>query len=327
MPLQIGGRDGATLTFVGVIDDVRFYKRNLNDAEVRQLFHFGVQRLVRVPVETRSPEQEALLTATFLSNNRDILTEMDATKKRNSQNSSRWENVRRWYLNSQGQTMVVIPNPSRNGFDDRIDYDFAISSHEVTAEEFLRFDETHLVDKNVTPSNECPVSYINLYDVAAYCNWLSDQEGVPKSQWVYLKNDDGQYAAGMKVKEEYRELSGYRLPTTVEWEFAARSHAKSNYCFGYPIALLGNYASYAANSQCRTLPRGSLLPNEFGLFDMHGNVWEWCQPERGEDERYPLRGGSVSAHGHAVSFNDHTNSLVPGDQYPENGFRITRSLP
>jgi formylglycine-generating enzyme required for sulfatase activity len=68
----------------------------------------------------------------------------------------------------------------------------------------------------------------------------------------------------------------YGLPTEAQWEYAARAGSTAAYCFGSETGMLAGYAWYRANSDGSTQPVGRLTPNDWGLYDMHGNVHEWC---------------------------------------------------
>ncbi len=206
----------------------------------------------------------------------------------------------RWYVNGQGQTLVIVPGPvefwmgsppaevGREGGPAgtmelrhwrRVGRSFAIAAKEVTLEQFLRFRKDHPADGKAAPSGECPVNRVTWYDAAAYCNWLSEQEGIAQEEWCYEPNTDGKYAEGMKLAVNYLQRTGYRLPTEAEWEYACRAGTITRYSFGDSDELLAKYGWYDKNSQGKLWPVGSLRPNDLGLFDMHGNDWEWCQDE------------------------------------------------
>ena len=173
---------------------------------------------------------------------------------------------------------------------ERIGHSFAIATKEVTVEQFQRFlkENPRIQVKNYepySPEPTCPMNSVSWYDAAAYCNWLSKKEGIPEDQWCYGPNEKGDYAEGMKLMSNAENRKGYRLPTEAEWEYSCRAGAVTGYSFGEPWELLEKYGWYVKNSPNRTQPVGSLKPNDLGLFDLHGNVWEWCQDRYEDSEK------------------------------------------
>lgn len=158
---------------------------------------------------------------------------------------------------------------------------FYMGKYEITQREY------QLVMK-ANPSafkgDRLPVDNVSWFDALAYCNARSRQEGLTP---VYVID-------GAKVTWN-RSADGYRLPTEAEWEYACRagtatpfstqtsiSAEEANYYGHYPYEIEGNYFSQDALEtkpgiyRETTVPVGSFAPNKWGLYDMHGNVWEWC---------------------------------------------------
>jgi formylglycine-generating enzyme required for sulfatase activity len=174
-------------------------------------------------------------------------------------------------------------------------------------------------------SDDLPVENVSWNDAIAFCNTLSEREGLKP----YYRSGTGEPLGG----------DGYRLPTEAEWEYACRGGSTTRYCFGDDAASLGEYAWYRDNSDRKAHPVGQKRPNAFGLYDMHGNVWEWCldrydakfydQPaapdpwcSSGASDRVIRGGGWNSAPLSARSA--HRTGLTPDYRGSFLGFRLAR---
>jgi formylglycine-generating enzyme required for sulfatase activity len=265
-----------------------------------------------------------------------------------------------WYVNGQGQTMVVVPGPvefvvgsppaeAGRGGDEgqhrrRIGRTFAISAKPVTKEQFLRFRRTFSHDQmHRYPEPTCPIGGVIWSEAAGYCNWLSEQEQIPPGQWCYETDGKGQVT---KLREKYLSLEGYRLATEAEWEYACRAGAVTARHYGESDDLLPKYAWYLKNAADSSRPVGPKKPNDLGLFDVHGNVYSWCQesyrpyPAAGvsmviedkEDDlviKYTdgrvLRGGSYGLPASYVR-SAYRYRNVPTNRYANVGFRPARTF-
>jgi formylglycine-generating enzyme required for sulfatase activity len=220
---------------------------------------------------------------------------------------------------------------------------FAIGMHEITVAQFRAFRNKHEFDRTKAREEDSPANLVTWYDAAAYCNWLSEREGIPREQWCY--DPEQAFKAGMSMPPDYLQRTGYRLLTEAEWEYACRAGTTTARYFGETDTLLGEYAWYTKNSGDQwMLPVGTLRPNGAGLNDMQGNVLEWCQDSaqyyetdadrmgdmvnlgRLDNSSYRvLRGGSFSGNASYVRSALRTNYL-PELRYINFGFRVGRTL-
>jgi formylglycine-generating enzyme required for sulfatase activity len=262
------------------------------------------------------------------------------------------EGKRHWYVNGEGQMFAVIAPPGQFEVGSpvgeknrdpraedrrvvRIDYSYVVAVKLVTVAEFKRFRAGFAHNRQISASPDTPINNVSWYDAAAYCNWLSEREKIPKDEWCYEPNDKGEYATGMKIKANYQNLSGYRLPREVEWEYACRAGTATAWSHGSAEEMLTHYGWIGLNSHSIMQPVGALKPNGFGLFDVHGNAWQWCQEAEvlpiakdvldvKEKDPRTMRGGSFLN----VAWNARSASrerLNPSTRNVNTGFRLVRT--
>jgi formylglycine-generating enzyme required for sulfatase activity len=152
---------------------------------------------------------------------------------------------------------------------------FYMGKYEVTQAEYesvMRTNPSYFKGANL------PVECVNWYDAIEYCNRLSQREGLTPAYIIDKNRSDP------NNKDEYdtvcwlvtwnRYANGYRLPTEAEWEYACRAGTTTEFNTGNNIGQgLANYGKFYNES---TTAVGRFAPNTWGLYDMHGNIWEWC---------------------------------------------------
>ena len=232
-----------------------------------------------------------------------------------------------------------VDEPDR--YDDEIQRQVRVSSFSIGKYQVTQKEYEEIMGNN--PSHfkgeqNLPVENVSWFDAIEYCNKRSQWEGLTP---VYTIDGSG----NNRTVSWNREANGYRLPTEAEWEFACRAGTTTTFYTGNNITTSqanynGNYP-YNNNSNGeyreKTMSVGSFPANRWGLYDMHGNVWEWCWDWYGDYESgvqadpigavsgayRVMRGGSWNDLGQYLR-SAQRGCYHPGYRFEFIGFRLVR---
>lgn len=232
------------------------------------------------------------------------------------------------FKNSIGMEFVIVPSGSfmmgeDKNFEDASNYETPRHSVMISKEFYMgKYEVTQ--EHWVTVMGNNPSRFKGKTNPVEWVSWDNVQEFIKK----------------LNAKEGGDK---YRLPTEAEWEYAARAGSTGKYCFGDEEWELGEYAWYGENwGSGKTYPVGQKKPNAWGLYDMHGNVWEWCQDWYGDeyyssspgtDPKGPASGSARVYRGggwNAVAVHCRSacrGGYSPGNRFCDLGFRLVTTAP
>jgi formylglycine-generating enzyme required for sulfatase activity len=183
-------------------------------------------------------------------------------------------------------------------------------------------------------NGDCPAVKVSWFNAVSFCEWVTkklrqSRADVPRR---------GTRTAGDSTPQAWR--LEFRLPTEAEWEYACRAGTTTPFSFGSDFKLLGQYAAFSETAGVRSLPVGQFKPNVLGLFDLHGNVYEWCSDWVGDypigpvaDPQGPAEGKTRVVRGGAwCDIASFCRSAIRHEHYPDRadsvhiGFRLACTL-
>ncbi|MCL2349793.1 MAG: formylglycine-generating enzyme family protein [Planctomycetaceae bacterium] len=240
----------------------------------------------------------------------------------------------KFYMGSH-ESDEFIRNNERPQHRVQISKSLFIGLHQVTQEQFNAVMEFNPSTSTDTPT--CPVESVSWYSAIEFCNKLSEKENLSPYYRLQIQKRK-QNGVVEQANVEIERGNGFRLPTEAEWEYACRAGSITPWCFGDLLIDVTQYAWYYDNAQMETHPVGEKKPNSWGLYDMHGNVMEWCydwyneffyqQEQLEDDPTGPETGTACVLRGGAWQFgaeatrSAYRNSAAPDTSSNVIGFRV-----
>ncbi len=266
-----------------------------------------------------------------------------------------------WFTTTLGQPMVIVKPPPHVlvGKDDerrvwvRIDRNYAVAAHEVTGAEYAEFLQDPRVAawidrdrraRNAKLADDRLPQAASWQHAVRYCQWLSEREHVPESQWCYAHvwEDDQEVA----LEPGYLDRSGYRLPTLAEREWACAAGSEDAWHFGNDPTLISRFEWTLPHSEGAVHEIATMRPNNFGLFDMGGNLSEWVDnvvsfPLRSRLQYFFVDSGNKSKaagedrflaggrfkFGEQAACSNYCVHELPNYLSSSTGFRVARTIP
>lgn len=259
---------------------------------------------------------------------------------------------RDWFVNKLGMSMVEVPfdadgkarfqwlDIKNNGepVEVVLTRRYAVADTEVTVQQWCQWPGRPARPEAAGPPNR-PMGNVTFYDALNFCNWLSEKEQLAQ---CYRETTNDEWICDF-------DAEGYRLPTEAEWRYACRGGTKTSYCFGDDRTQLNDYAWTNANSGGVPGLVATRIPNAWGLFDMHGNLLEWCwdwyqpvpQPGKrggklaedyaGPDQPDEVFRGRTACGGHfqagaEVAIADDRGNFSAVSRQHNRGFRVVRTI-
>ena len=228
-----------------------------------------------------------------------------------------------------GPEMVEVEGEKKKGKEKRVGR-FWVGKYAVTWGEWKEVREWAVkkgyeMEAGAGEGEKHPVTNVNWYSVVKWCNARSEKEGVEAAYYA-----EGEvYRSGEKDEVEIRGgSSGYRLPSKGEWEWAARGGVNGKGCEYSGSNDLGEVGWYDKNSGGKSHEVGTKMENELGIYDLTGNVWEWCfDAFSGASAAYRLSlGGSWFNAACNARMSWRRNVSLTALSNDNSGFRVVRSL-